>query len=242
MSTPTPADIERALSLAILRGIHPPGSRLPTVRELAQAHAVNPGTIQRVVARMQTRGLITARQGSGLKVNDPHMVGDASLVPLWLEALLDDPPRACRVLEDLLVVRRALAVRMFTRYRPQLLARMDALGAAAQAILRADPADLDALCAVDLAFARIALDATGNLVAVAILNTLARVLEDVPLVARAMYADFDRNRAAMTRILQAFLADADDLAEVVEDALAGVDAHTLQRFAALLCARLGGPA
>ena len=50
----SPSAIEHALTLAILRGQHPVGTRLPTVRELAELHGVNPTTIQRVVSPAAT--------------------------------------------------------------------------------------------------------------------------------------------------------------------------------------------
>lgn len=236
-ATPTetaPTAIERELTLDILRGRYAVGSRLPTVRELAEAHGVNPATIQRVVARLETRGLVTARQGSGLRVNDPAEVGDLSLAPYWLEATIDQPERAVRILGDFLEVRRVVATRLMVRHRDAIVSQGPALALAAAAMQRAPRSDLDALREADLAFARALLRATGNVVALGVLSTMSRVLEELPVVAEAMYAEPERNAASMAAVVQALVAAPGDLAARIEGALVEIDERTLARFARLL--------
>jgi DNA-binding FadR family transcriptional regulator len=228
----TPVGIERALTLDILRGRYAAGSRLPTVRELAEQNGVTPATIQRVVARLETRGLVAARQGSGLRVNDPAAAGDLSLVPLWLEATLDDPGRAAGILGDFLEVRRVLAARLLTRHREAILARAVALHGAVARMAGAADEGTDALREADLAFARELLFATGNLVALGVLSTLARVLRELPLVAEAMYAEPAENAASMRDVLRALLEDREGAGAAIEAAIAAVDAGTLRRFEA----------
>ena len=45
------------LTLRILKGEYPPGSRLPAVRELAAQAGVNPNTMQRALAQLESDGL-----------------------------------------------------------------------------------------------------------------------------------------------------------------------------------------
>ncbi len=233
----TPAQIERTLTLAILRGTYAAGTRLPTVRELAARFGVNQATIQRVVARLETRGLIKARQGSGLTVSDPHEAGDLSLMPYWLEATLDDPGRATGILDGFLEVRRILAARLLVRHRARLLEGLDGLAEAAIAMVQAAQAGTDAFRAADLAFARRLLIAAGNTVALAVLNTVAKVLDEVPLVAQAMYGQPRANLTSLAAVMTALRGGAADLGEVVERALADVDRLTVSRFDRLLRAR-----
>lgn len=230
----SPSAIEHALTLAILRGQHPVGTRLPTVRELAELHGVNPTTIQRVVSRLETRGLVTARQGSGLRVNDPSECGDISLVPYWLEATLDDPTRARGILDELLEVRRVLAVRLMLRHREAILGRSAALHDAAEGLVAARALGTDALRDADLRFARELLRATGNVVALSVFNTVARVLSTLPVVAEAMYAQPGENAAGMLGVLRALGGGAADAGEVIDALLAETDGRTLSRFEALL--------
>jgi DNA-binding FadR family transcriptional regulator len=233
----SPSAIEHALTVDILRGRHAIGSRLPTVRELAELHGVNPTTIQRVVSRLETRGLVTARQGSGLRVNDPSETGDISLMPYWLEATLDDPARARGILDDLLELRRVVAVRLLLRHREAVLGRVERLREAAGEMAAAQGAGVDALRDADLAFSRELLRATNNVVALSVFNTVARVLIDVPHVAAAMYAEPEQNVASMLRVVQALVAhDPQDAnsERIMDETMTAVDARTLARFEALL--------
>jgi DNA-binding FadR family transcriptional regulator len=234
MSSTSPARIERQLTLGILNGTYAPGSRLPTVRELAASFGVNQATIQRVVARLETRGLVRARQGSGLAVQDPGESGDMSIVPYWLEANLDDPPRASSILEGFLELRRIVATRLLVRHRARVL---EQLGEIAGAAAGATASSADAFRAADLALSRRLLRAMGNPVALALFNTVAKILDEVPIVAAAMYAEPETNLRSWRAVIEALGAGGDDLAERVDAAMADVDRRTVTRFEALLRAR-----
>jgi DNA-binding transcriptional MocR family regulator len=51
--------------LEALAGAAPVGARLPSTRELQQRHRVGPATVQRAVADLARRGLVTTRPGEG---------------------------------------------------------------------------------------------------------------------------------------------------------------------------------
>ena len=53
------------LTLAIVTGVYPPGSRLPSVRELAAEAGVNPNTMQRALAQLEQDGLAKADRTAG---------------------------------------------------------------------------------------------------------------------------------------------------------------------------------
>jgi GntR family transcriptional regulator, transcriptional repressor for pyruvate dehydrogenase complex len=232
----TPAVIERRLTLAILRGEYRAGTHLPTVRQLATRYRVNQATIQRVVARLETRGLIRARQGSGLAVNDVLEDGDLSLVPLQIEAALDDPQRAAKLLEGVLEMRRLLAVRLLVRNRERLLPRLAEVAGDAGAFVEAARKGSDALRAADLAFARRLLVLVGNPVALAFFNTVAKILEEVPIIANAMYAEPQTNLMSLMTVMMALQSGRPDLADRIEQSMAKVDRETVERFeTALRC-------
>lgn len=227
--------IERALTHEILRGSYGAGTRLPTVRALAKQFDVNPATVQRALARLGMRGLVEARQGSGTLVRDPASAGDLSLVPAWLVAVSDDPPRATAILADFLEVRRVLAARLVVRHRAALLEALPELGLLAADLLAAGD-DVDALRDADLAFARALMARTGNHVVLPLLNTAQELLERVPLATAAMYAEPHTNAASLVQLLAVLQADRepDALALEVERLIAMVDAATVRRFRALL--------
>lgn len=51
-------------------GEYPPGSRLPSVRELATEAAVNPNTMQRAMAELEREGYVVTNRTTGRTVTD----------------------------------------------------------------------------------------------------------------------------------------------------------------------------
>lgn len=49
----------------MMNGTHPPGERIPSVRELAAEMGVNPNTILRTFNELQVRGIIENKRGLG---------------------------------------------------------------------------------------------------------------------------------------------------------------------------------
>lgn len=58
------------LTRRIITGVYPPGSRLPPVRELAAQAGVNPNTMQRALAQLETEGLVRTERTSGRYVTE----------------------------------------------------------------------------------------------------------------------------------------------------------------------------
>ncbi|MGB2568869.1 winged helix-turn-helix domain-containing protein [Micromonospora citrea] len=52
----------------IKNGTYPPGSQLPSGRELANAYDVSQSTISRAVARLREQGVLIGRPGRGVFV------------------------------------------------------------------------------------------------------------------------------------------------------------------------------
>ena len=50
---------------SILSGTYPPGSKLPSVRDLAAQAAVNPNTMQKALAELERSGLVYSQRTSG---------------------------------------------------------------------------------------------------------------------------------------------------------------------------------
>ena len=57
--------IQTELRRLMLSGVLPPGSRLPSVRELAGQLAINPNTIQRAYNELEAEGYIYSVAGKG---------------------------------------------------------------------------------------------------------------------------------------------------------------------------------
>lgn len=61
------------LTARILAGQYAPGEKLPAVRELALEAGVNPNTMQRALADVETRGLVFTRRGDGRYVSEEEV-------------------------------------------------------------------------------------------------------------------------------------------------------------------------
>lgn len=79
----------------IQAGILQEGDKMPSVRELASALAINPNTIQRAYRELEAEGWIVSVSGKGSFVNDVRREQQQELMPLWkdlnkaVSALLD---------------------------------------------------------------------------------------------------------------------------------------------------------
>ncbi|MBP7175358.1 MAG: GntR family transcriptional regulator [Thermoclostridium sp.] len=72
---PIYAQLIEQLELKICSGIYALGSKLPSVRDLAQEASVNPNTMQRALAKLEEDGLLYTNRTSGRFVTeDVNMV------------------------------------------------------------------------------------------------------------------------------------------------------------------------
>jgi len=117
----------------------PPGSRLPSVRELMARHRASPVTVQRALARLAGEGLVVPRPGRGTFVAEraePVVAGaTAALARVpdlgWQEvALADRPPLPAASLDQLLAVGPGDAVALTGGYLHPDLQPLAALGSA----------------------------------------------------------------------------------------------------------------
>lgn len=221
--------LARSLMHDVLRGAIPPGAPLPSVRALALREQVSTGTVHRALAQVAQAGLVEVRGRSRAVARDPAAHADLATLPAWLEALADQPDAAGRLLAEFLEVRRALAAALITRHHARVLAEVSALAVAYEAVVAASTRGSAAFMAADLAFSRALVSATGNRAALAVFTTAVRLLERVPAVAAAMYADPATHLDAHAAVWGA-LAGPGDPTATLEAAIAAVDARTVERF------------
>ena len=72
--------LHEQLTQRIATGIYPKGSRMPAVRELAAEAGVNPNTMQRALAQLETDGLVITNRTSGRTVTEDGAV----LSQIWM--------------------------------------------------------------------------------------------------------------------------------------------------------------
>jgi DNA-binding FadR family transcriptional regulator len=225
--------IERRLALEILRGERAPGTQLPPVRVLARDHGTTAPTIQRVIDRLEAGGLVSARRGSGVTVNDPQRAGDLSLLPLWFEALRGQPERAARILGDVLELRRVMAAHLARTATARVAAAAPRLLELALAVGRAKT--LREITETDLAFTGAVVDAAGQSAIAVIFHATARLVREVPQLAEAFYGDRAYHRRVLRRVAVALArATPAEAAVELEEVLAAWDRRTVARFRAAL--------
>ena len=87
------------LERAVVTGVYPPGERVPAVRDLAAQAQVNPNTMQRALAEMESRGLLVTQRTSGRTVTS-----DTALIAKTRQAL------AASLAQDFLAQAKALGL------------------------------------------------------------------------------------------------------------------------------------
>ena len=73
---PVYLQIEEYIRNAVITNAYPPGSRIPTVRELAAELKVNPNTVQRAMAELEQQGLLITNGTLGKMVTNDQAVID----------------------------------------------------------------------------------------------------------------------------------------------------------------------
>ena len=190
-----------AIRDAILRRDLPVGGRLPPERKLAEQLDVNRTTLRAALGRLETRGLLTVRQGSGYVVQDYSSAGGPDLLP-GLAALARQNGQLPVVAGDLLAMRRHLAMAVLERLAvvdiaiDELQARVDEMADAVEA-----SADVDELAQADLAVLAALLDVTGSEVFKLCFNPVAAVVHELRELREAMYADPQTNIVGWSALL-----------------------------------------
>ncbi len=67
---PIYAQLVEQIQLMIVSGIYSPGSKLPSVRDMASEAAVNPNTMQRALSQLESEGLLYSQRTSGRFVTE----------------------------------------------------------------------------------------------------------------------------------------------------------------------------
>ena len=67
---PIYAQLVEGITRRIVAGTYPPGSRLPSVRDLAMEAGVNPNTMQRALGELERSALVYAQRTSGRFVTE----------------------------------------------------------------------------------------------------------------------------------------------------------------------------
>ena len=75
------------MTVRIVTGVYAPGSKLGSVRDLAQEAGVNPNTMQRALSELEREGLLITERTAGRRITSDHSMLDAMRSELALAHL-----------------------------------------------------------------------------------------------------------------------------------------------------------
>jgi len=160
----------------ILKGDVAPGDRLPPERELATRFGTNRNTLREAIRALEAQGLVRARQGDGVRVQDFKQTGDFGLLPQLVR--LAEPGEREFLFGDLLRIRRTICeeavVLAAERRTPEQVERLHDLIQQQ----RDAKGDLLTLVTIDVAIYRTLVEASSSLASTLLFNTLERVVSE----------------------------------------------------------------
>ncbi|PKM87701.1 MAG: GntR family transcriptional regulator [Firmicutes bacterium HGW-Firmicutes-12] len=84
---PIYTQLTEQIELMIFSGVYPLGSKLPSVRDMAQDAAVNPNTMQRALAKLEEDGLIITHRTSGRSITEDARMVEIAKIKLAQEQI-----------------------------------------------------------------------------------------------------------------------------------------------------------
>ncbi len=222
----------RALRERILSGELAPGSRLPAERQLSQALGVNRLTLRSALGQLSAAGLLTVRHGSGYVVRDFLDEGGPDLLPSVLSLATGSKRRT--VIADLLHLRRSLARAVLEKLAVdagrESLAHIEA---AVERFARVVDSGATAaeIATADRDMIRALITETKSPVLALAANPVFRVLEGVPGLREAIYAEPQGNLAALRLLVVALRERPKGFIDRILDALAELDRAVVERLA-----------
>ncbi len=170
--------IAEQLRRKIFAGKFDPGTRLPPERELAENLGTNRNTLREAIRGLESLGLVRARQGDGVRVQDFRRYGEINLLPYYLkEHILD--AEALELLEDMLQMRRTLlalaAARAASRMEGEVLLDLRRL----YTLQTSDNRDDADRARTDIAFFSRLVDASGSIVMRWLFNSFVPIYDQV---------------------------------------------------------------
>ena len=225
----------RQLEGAILGGELLPGGKLPPERKLAETLGVNRVTVRSALARLETAGLVTVRQGSGYRVEDYRERGGPDLI-LKLLGEAEGRQDEAVIARDLLAMRRQLAGVILGALDESIdEAACVGLEEAVTALANAaeSGASLDEIAQFDANVLKAIVKATESDVFTLFLNALNQSLVDFDRLRRALYTDLSRTVGTYRELILWLRSSHKKSVASVLESMARRDANVMERFEAL---------
>ena len=225
----------KQLEDAILGGKLRPGGKLPAERKLAQSLGVNRVTVRSALARLETAGLVTVRQGSGYRIEDYRERGGPELI-LKLVGEAEDRREEAVIARDLLAMRRQLASVVLGSLNEvvhgESMGQLDAAVARlADAVEKQDSMAGIARCEAEVL--RAIVGATRSDVFTLFMNALNRAFIDFEKLQKSMYAEPGQTVSAYRELLLWLRSPHRKPVEQIVESMARRDARVMDRFGSI---------
>jgi GntR family transcriptional repressor for pyruvate dehydrogenase complex len=198
----------------ILTGVYPAGSRLPNERELAEALAVNRGSVREALKRLEFLELVDVRHGQGSFVR----AVSASSAPQLVEALLRDRRTITpELLRQVLEFRRHLTIHIVELAAANRTQEQIERGRALVADEVASGGDPEAALELDVEMNALLGDASGNLMYRFLANLFTKLIRRLGPLYYNRSRDRSRSLQTHSDLLDAIeRRDADAARRIVE--------------------------
>ncbi len=168
-----------ALLVDIVKGTYPPGTRLPSERDLATSLSASRPTVREALRRLSEWGLVVARRGSGIAVQ-PMSGWSLDVLPAYLRhapAAAGGPPLG-QMIRDILELRKHVLSDLSRMVGGRL--NPEEIGRAREKLEEAWVArDTPAFVTLDFEVYRCLAESAGMYPGLWLLNTVGRVYADI---------------------------------------------------------------
>ncbi len=207
--------ITKQLLRRIVDGKYPPGTKLPTERNLATEFSADRHVVREALKRLEALGLLSIRQGSGILVEDLQITGGVELFEAYLfrqDGTVDESflLEALQFREDMVRIEVRLAALHST---PQQLEQMKALVAQRRQAM----GNPDRLNEITQRLFRVLACATKNRVYVLVFNTLTSFFPRLQANIGSESLATERTQIALERIVEAIERKDEALAQLLAD-------------------------
>lgn len=229
-------EVALQLRREVLSGAIRPGELFPPERQLAETLGVSRLTLRAALSRLYGQGLVTIRQGDGVRATDFRRRSTLDVLVDLFDVFEADAAAGTKLLKDLLELRRVVAAEMVAlacaRKTPETLRRVSERIDALEA-LASKGAPRREIAAAEIEISHALVEASGNTAFGLILNTLEKFNEVHPHVVEGIQVDPLILVASYRHLLATIEAgDAQSARQMVLEGMAAIDEAVVQQFVA----------
>jgi DNA-binding FadR family transcriptional regulator len=229
-------EVAAALRARVLSEEVKAGDLLPPERQLAEELGVSRLTLRAALSRLLAEGLVTIRQGDGVRAADFRRTGTLEVLVDLFGVLSGNRVARARLLRDLLEVRRTVAGQLValacSRHDvTSLHGIQEAIASLATLAERPEPPSRQAFVAVEMQISRALVRAADNRAFELILNTVERFMRANPELGENFPVDMKDALRSYRRLMELIRKrDGNTASAHVQDTMRALDEVFLKAY------------